>query len=1020
MASMDSEKLLVNRENLRNQSVARAMANELAPQKSPQTILDRFRSLLKQRDDEFRNSAVDDAVSPPRAEEIVQLYDLFLSELTFNSKPIITDLTIIAGEHKQLGKGIADAICARILEVPVEQKLPLLYLLDSIVKNIGRDYVTYFSSRLPEVFCEAYRQVHPNQHNSMRHLFGTWSAVFPPSVLHKIEVQLQFSPSVNQQSSGLNPLRASESPRPSHGIHVNPKYLRQFEHSAVDSNIQQARGTSAVKMFGKKPAIGFDEFDSGQAELVPSQVGAERLSSTGNAGNAPFAFGANKVRPPSTIRLGRPSSPSRTRPDRSLSLAVEEFAADHSPRRFVGGGSPAHPVYEYGLSRATARDEEMSGRQRKHYSDNKHNHFETKILHNLSNEREHQGPRALIDAYGNDTGKRSFNNKPLQGQRLDLNSIDNKVATPSWQNTEEEEFDWEDMSPTLADSNRSNDFLPRTRPGIGVQSASPLNAGQAHLPAVDDSSVNAEDSVPLLSQFGRGSMRKISGFQAERNQILDPRYPHEAWNLPPHLSKGRGRNYNLPLLASRISSSDGDKMPSLIDKLPDADPQLHGPPTIISRFGSSNLDSIGVEARSTVLPASRGVRPSLNVHNSRPPYLQHIFPQQRVMGGQFESINTSNAVNNLGPNGSLHMPELQSDGFRNRELSSTKLPQLPNQHRGLIHVNQRNQVQGTPLQPQFLPSQEAHPSLAAVVQPHLVAPPYNRGYSPQMHGSTVSTVLSNPVTGIQLMLPIQNIPSSLHLQGGALPPLPPGAPPTSSHMIPFTQNAVPAVANQQTNISGLIGSLMAQGFISLTKQTPIQDSVGVEFNVDLLKVRHETAISSLYADLPRQCTTCGLRFKCQEEHSRHMDWHVTKNRMSKNRKQKPSRKWFVSSSMWLSGAEALGTEAVPGFLPTEIIVEKKDDEEMAVPADEDQNACALCGEPFDDFYSDETEEWMYKGAVYLNAPCGSTAGMDRSQLGPIVHAKCRSESSAVSTEGFRQDEGGITAEGSQSKRMRLS
>jgi pre-mRNA cleavage complex 2 protein Pcf11 len=78
-------------------------------------------------------------------------------------------------------------------------------------------------------------QVQPNQYNAMRHLFGTWSAVFPPSVLRKIEAQLQFSPSVNRQSSGLTSLRASESPRPTHGIHVNPKYLRHLEHSTGDS-----------------------------------------------------------------------------------------------------------------------------------------------------------------------------------------------------------------------------------------------------------------------------------------------------------------------------------------------------------------------------------------------------------------------------------------------------------------------------------------------------------------------------------------------------------------------------------------------------------------------------------------------------------------------------------------------------------------------------------------------------------------------------------------------------------------
>lgn len=59
--------------------------------------------------------------------------------------------------------------------------------------------------------------------------------MFPPSVLHKIEMQLQFSQSANHLSSGVAPLQSSESPRPTHGIHVNPKYLRQLEQqSGVD------------------------------------------------------------------------------------------------------------------------------------------------------------------------------------------------------------------------------------------------------------------------------------------------------------------------------------------------------------------------------------------------------------------------------------------------------------------------------------------------------------------------------------------------------------------------------------------------------------------------------------------------------------------------------------------------------------------------------------------------------------------------------------------------------------------
>lgn len=953
---MDPPNFLFSRENPRPLSFSTApivsskpiIPNEIAQKPPPSILLGRFKTLLKEREDEFRASFGDDVpVPPPSTEEIVQIYQLLLSDLTCNLKPIITDLTIIAELQIEHARGIADAICTRILEVPADQKLPSLYLLDSIVKNVGREYIGHFSSCLPEIFCEAYRQVHPKLHNAMRHLFGTWLTVFLPSVIRKIEAQLQFSQAINDPSSTTDPLRVSESRQATHGIHINPKYLQQLEHSTNDS------------------------------------VGGEKLESTVNLGLANFGHRVSKIHQPLSSRLGR-SPPSGIGLDRPPSATTDEIAVHNSAGRLVERDTLSHPAFDYGVGKAGSRTEELSG-WKQQYSDDGQNQFQV-------NGHQRQSLKALIDAYGSDKNNETFNNKPLVVERQDTNGI-NRVVSTSWQNTEEEEFDWEDMSPTLVDHSRNNDFFPssigfsRERHVISAATSEQDTrhswSSRSQLPSMDDSSVLGDKFVH--SSYGRGSPVHVSGYQNQTNRSLNSHPPLDAWNI-------RGRASNL------------QKSP--VSNIPNSDINLYGTGSALSRMGST-LES-NVEIHPTVLPATLGMRPPVNVHAIHPPTLNPTFPLDKHIRSQFESIHASSTIVNNGQNNSSFL-----DSVENKVTGLSKLHHLPSQLAGQISFNQQNCGQA-----QIFPSQDMQEKLFRSQAPTPLQ--FSRGSFLQGHIDAITTAMPNSLPAVQFPIPVQNIANnSSHLQGGNLMSLPPMSHPAMSRTIPHS-NAGPNVSARQPGgaFSGLINSLMSQGLVSLTNQAPKQDSVGTEFNPDVLKIRHESAICALYGDLPRQCTTCGLRFKCQEEHCSHMDWHVTKNRMSKNRKQKPSRKWFVSESMWLSGAEALGTESVPGFLPTEDVEEKKCDEELSVTADEDQNTCALCGEPFDEFYSDETEEWMYRGAVYVNAPNGTVAGMDRSQLGPIVHAKCRSESSVVPAEDIGLDERGTDEEGSRRKRMR--
>lgn len=245
---------------------------------------------------------------------------------------------------------------------------------------------------------------------------------------------------------------------------------------------------------------------------------AERLSSSDQAGNSASGLGAVKLLPPSAARIAR-SSPYGIKLARSLSPSLDDIPLDGSPRRAAEKASPSHSGFEYGFGRTSGRRQEATNWRRNPLTNDTSLKFETPA-YRYSNAIDLQGPRALIDAYGIDERLKAPSLKQADRPNVNhlkvdppnVNGINKNASLKTWQNTEEEEFDWDDMSPTLGDSNRGNDIFSssippsanfRAKTGFGRHSDPPLATSvsgsnwskQAQVPVFSDSSVTEDVSA---------------------------------------------------------------------------------------------------------------------------------------------------------------------------------------------------------------------------------------------------------------------------------------------------------------------------------------------------------------------------------------------------------------------------------------------------------------------------------------------------------------------------------------------
>ncbi|XP_068410798.1 pre-mRNA cleavage complex 2 protein Pcf11 isoform X2 [Eschrichtius robustus] len=272
-------------------------------------------------------------------EDACRDYQSSLEDLTFNSKPHINMLTILAEENLPFAKEIVSLIEAQTAKAPSSEKLPVMYLMDSIVKNVGREYLTAFTKNLVATFICVFEKVDENTRKSLFKLRSTWDEIFPLKKLYALDVRVNsldpawpikpLPPNVNTSSIHVNPKFLNKSPEESStpGTVVSspsistPPIVPDIQKNLTQEQLirQQllAKQKQLLELQQKKLEL---ELEQAKAQLAVSLSVQQETSNLG-PGTAPSKLHVSQI-PPMAVKTPHqvPVQPEKSRPGPSLQI----------------------------------------------------------------------------------------------------------------------------------------------------------------------------------------------------------------------------------------------------------------------------------------------------------------------------------------------------------------------------------------------------------------------------------------------------------------------------------------------------------------------------------------------------------------------------------------------------------------------------------------------------------------------------------------------------------------------------
>jgi hypothetical protein len=202
-------------------------------------------------------------------------YKSSLNDLSFNSKPLINMLTMLSEDYKDTkAPEIVKCIEQRLHSVSSDKKLPILYLLDSICKNVGNIYIKLFTQNIVSTFCHVFEKVDEKTRLSLYKLRQTWNTIFNPRKLYAIDVRIHSQldpawpitapkPDDNKQLTSDNknniqsvvkstlPQRPQQQPHQQQ-VHINPKFFNDTKQMTTALGLQPPIGSGPEAELAKQ------------------------------------------------------------------------------------------------------------------------------------------------------------------------------------------------------------------------------------------------------------------------------------------------------------------------------------------------------------------------------------------------------------------------------------------------------------------------------------------------------------------------------------------------------------------------------------------------------------------------------------------------------------------------------------------------------------------------------------------------------------------------------------------------